>query len=80
MPLYIKDDETAELVAKLAAQRGTTKQEAVRQAVVTALGYQDETVPMRERIARWRAANPLPPATGLKADKAFFDELSGETD
>ncbi|MDR3574439.1 MAG: hypothetical protein P4L50_11280 [Anaerolineaceae bacterium] len=34
--------------------------------------------PLRERFEALRIANPLPPATGQKADKAFFDELSGE--
>jgi antitoxin VapB len=38
-----------------------------------------EGKPLRERIREWRAANPLPSPTGLQADKAFFDDLSGET-
>ncbi len=78
MPLYIKDDETAELVARLAKLRGTTKQEAVRHAVRADLDRATEGVPLRERFARLRAEHPLPPPTGLVADKAFFDELSGE--
>jgi len=77
MPLYIRDDATAELVAKLAKQRGLTKQDAVRLAVTAELDRAREAKPLRERIAAWRAANPFPPPTGLKADKAFFDDLSG---
>ena len=78
MPLYIKDDAVAELVSRLAELRGTTKQEAVRVAVQSELERAAETVPLRERLARLRAAHPLPPPTGLAADKAFFDDLSGE--
>jgi len=78
MPLYIKDDATAELVAQLAQKRGVSKQEAVRQAVQAELQRMAETIPLRERIAAWRKQHPMPPATGQVADKAFFDGLSGE--
>ncbi len=37
MPLYIKDDEVAQLVTELAKRRGTTKQDAVKLAVQAAL-------------------------------------------
>jgi antitoxin VapB len=78
MPLYIRDDVTAGLVAELAKQRGITKQDAVRLAVTAELERAKEAVPLRERFAALRAAHPLPPPTGLLADKAFFDDLSGE--
>lgn len=73
MPLYIKDDETARLVATLAKERGVSKQDAVRLAVAAELA---KSVPLRERFAKLRQRYPLPPATGKKADKAFFDSLS----
>jgi len=79
MPLYIRDDATAELVARLAKERGMTKQGAVRMAVEAELDRARESKPLKDRMREWRAANPLPPPTGLKADKAFFDDLSGET-
>ncbi len=78
MPLYIKDDTTARLVAELATQRGLTKQDAVRLAVNNELERAKQAIPLRERMAAWRLANPLPPPTGYLADKAFYDELSGE--
>ena len=78
MPLYIKDDETAGLVAELAHLKGLTKQDAVRLAVRAELDRSAKTIPLRERLAALRAAYPLPPPTGLPADKAFFDDLSGE--
>ncbi len=34
---------------------------------------------LRERMAAFWRENPVPPQTGQVADKAFFDELSGET-
>ena len=78
MPLYIRDDATAELVAKLAKQRGLTKQDAVRLAVQAELERTAQAVPLRERLAILWRENPLPPPTGEVADKAFFGELSGD--
>ena len=77
MPLYIKDDTTAALVAELANKRGISKQDAVRLAVQAELKRITEAIPLRERIAAWRKEHPMPPRTGKKADKAFFDDLSG---
>ena len=71
MPLYIKDDGTARLVAKLAKLRGISK------AVQAELDRASEATPLRERFAALRRAHPLPPSTGQFADKTFFDELSG---
>ncbi len=78
MPLYIKDNQTAELVAQLAKQRSISKQAAVRLAVEAELRRTKDAIPLRERFARLRAEHPLPEATGTPADKAFFDDLSGE--
>lgn len=78
MPLYIKDETTTRLVNELARRRGVTKQGAVRLAVEAELAREEKTVPLRDRLIRLWEANPLPPRTGLVADKAFFDELSGE--
>ncbi len=78
MPLYIKDDTTARLVTELAKQRGVSQQDAVRMAVQAELDRIAGAVPLRERFAALRRAHPLPPPTGHAADKAFFDELSGQ--
>jgi antitoxin VapB len=78
MPLLIKDDTTAALVAQLAKLRGISKQDAVKLAVQAELDRAEQTVPLRVRFAALRAANPLPPATGDMADKAFFDQLAGD--
>jgi antitoxin VapB len=78
MPLYIKDETATRLVNELARRRGLTKQRAVRLAVEAELAREEGAVPLRERLSRLWEANPLPPPTGQEADKAFFDELSGE--
>ncbi len=77
MPLYIKDDKTADLVAQLAKLRGLTKQDAVRLAVRAELDRAQAAIPLRSRIQALRAAHSLPPPTGQTADKDFFDNLSG---
>ena len=78
MPLYIQDDRTAELVSELARRRGVSEQDAVKLAVQAELDRTRHNIPLREKFAAWRAAHPLPPPTGEKADKEFFDELSGD--
>lgn len=75
MPLTIKDDMTAHLVARLATLRGLSKQDAVRLAVQAELDRVVSAM-LRERLAQLRAIGPLPPSTGRISDKAFFDELS----
>jgi antitoxin VapB len=78
MPLFIKDEQTARLVNELAQRRGTTKQDAVKFAVQAELARETKDLPLREKLALWHKLHPLPPATGKIADKAFFDDLSGE--
>jgi len=78
MPLYIRDDATAALVSGSAKQRGLTRQDAVRLAVMAENDRAKYEKPLPERIGAWREANPFTAPTGLKADKAFFDDLSGE--
>ena len=82
--LFIKDPITAGRVERMAKRLGTTKTDAVRRAF-DALEEQLEPrkVPVRtgsllDRLNAWQEANPLPPPTGLKADKGFFDALWGE--
>jgi len=83
MPVYIKDDEVTDLVRTLAESLGTTKREAVKLAVQEKIErISARKVPeggrLRDRLAALRAKRPLPPPTGELADKAFFDELSGD--
>ena len=78
MPLYIKDDAVAGLVAEFAKMRGVSKQAAVGLAVQAELDRALQAIPLRDRFAALRKVFPLPPSTDKLADKAFFDDLSGE--
>lgn len=79
--LYIKDEETAALAAEVAKRLGTTKTEAVRTALrekKASFAIAHEGPDFRTWLRERRRTHPLPPETGLKADKAFFDEMWGE--
>lgn len=78
MPFHIRDAEADELVRELARRRRIGLTEAVKLAVRNELRREDEAVPLQERIAKLRAEVLSRPATGLEADKAFFDDLSGD--
>jgi len=67
MPLNIRNEAVNQLAKKLAARKHVNKTDAVQLAL-----ERERLRPLQNRIlAR--------PATGLKADKAFYDELSEET-
>lgn len=83
--LFIKDHKTAEAVARVAQRMATSKTSVVREAVLRLEAALDSAQPAgaakrssREIIEQFWKEHPLPPPTGLKADKAFFDELSGD--
>ena len=79
--LYIKDEETAALVRRVARLSGVTNTALIRElAAAREAEFQrgDKRLTARQRLERFWREHPLPPPTGLKADKAFFDELSGD--
>lgn len=88
--LYIKDAVTAGRVDRMARQRGTTKTalvaralDALEKAEPAPVPVSIDDIPPTDFVEwmRWhRARNPLPPPTGRKADKAFFDRMWGEPD
>ena len=80
--LYIKDPATAALAARVAQRLGTTKTDVVRRGLIALeeglppeRSRADECV---EQLRAWRLAHPLGEATGLEADKAFYDSLYDE--
>lgn len=79
MPLHIRDETTSQLVRSLARQRGVGLTEAVRLAVANELRREAEASPLVDRIAAIRKSVLALRPTGEKADKVFFDTLSGET-
>ena len=77
MTLSIRDAATDKLVRALAKRKGVGLTEAVRLAVGAELSRLDDERPLRERVAAIRRAVVARGRTGERADKAFFDDLSG---
>lgn len=77
MPLNIRSEAVNRLAKKLAARKHITKTDAVRTALENELRRLDEAVPLRERLRALQERLLARPATGLEADKAFYDELDG---
>ncbi|MDP1738673.1 MAG: type II toxin-antitoxin system VapB family antitoxin [Caulobacter sp.] len=81
MAFHVRDKETDRLVRELARDRGVGLTEAVKLAVKSELARNETAVSRKlaamkvisDEVASW-------PETGLKADKAFFDEMSGDDD
>ena len=78
MPLNIRSAEVTRLAALLAARARVSKTEAVRRALVAELQRLEAVPPLRERMRAIQDRILACPATGLEADKAFYDALSGE--
>jgi antitoxin VapB len=77
MPLNIRDEDTNRLAAQLAERLSVTKTAAVKQALRSELDRIERSVPLRQRLRALQDRVMARPATGLQADKAFYDELSG---
>jgi antitoxin VapB len=77
MPLNIRSEVVNQLAERLAARRQMNKTDAVRIALENELRRLDEAVPLRDRLRPLQERVRSRPATGLEADKGFYDELSG---
>ena len=78
MALHIRDEETDRLVRLLAERKRIPLTQAVKLAVGNELRREDETLSLWERLKPIRDRVTSRPNTGLEADKAFYDELSGD--
>jgi antitoxin VapB len=78
MPLNIRNEEVNRLATTLAARTRLNKTEAVKRALQNELRRMDEKLPLSERIRPIQERIAAWPSTGLEADKAFYDELSGD--
>lgn len=78
MPLNIRSEEVNLLAERLAVRRHVSKTAAVKLALVAELAREDAKLPLRERLRGLQAEVQALGRTGLEADKAFYDELSGE--
>ncbi len=76
--LFIKDQEANALAERLARERGLTKTAAVKLALEHELARPPNRRPTRQILEELWAKYPPGPSTGLAADKAFFDDLSGD--
>jgi len=79
VPLNIRSDVVNQLAKKLATRKRISKTDAVRIALENELRRLDEAVPLRERVRPLQDRVLSWPETGMDADKAFYDELSGDT-
>jgi antitoxin VapB len=77
MALNIRNKVVNQLAERLAARKQINKTDAVRFALENELRRLDEAVPLRDRLRPLQQRVLSRPATGLEADKAFYDELSG---
>jgi antitoxin VapB len=77
--LQIRNRRVVELAAKLAAVRRSTKTEAVLTALENELARIEREKSLAERIKPTQDRVMSRPATGLEADKAFYDDLSGDS-
>ena len=77
MPLNIRNETVNRLAETLAARKRMNKTDAVRIALENELRRLDEAIPLRQRLRPLQSRVLSRPATGLEADKAFYDELSG---
>ena len=78
MPLNIRNEQVNQLAEKLAAQKRVNKTEAVRIALENELRRTSEALPLWDRLKPLRERVATYPDSGLAADKAFFDDLSGD--
>ena len=76
MAFHVRDPKTDALVRELADKTKLGITEAVKLAAAEALASRDQA--RAEKLAKMRAISAEVaswPRTGLKADKAFFDEM-----
>lgn len=78
MAFYVKDPATDKAVRRLAKIKGKTLTDTIREAVENEYRGLKAKPPLRERIKHIQDRIAKYPPTGLEADKAFYDELSGD--
>jgi antitoxin VapB len=81
MAFHVRDEATDAAVRRLAKLKKKTLTATIREAVEHEYERERETVPLAERIKPIQEKfKRLGKPTGLLADKAFYDELSGEVE
>jgi antitoxin VapB len=78
MAFSVKDEATDIAVRRLAKLKGKSLTDTIREAVEQEYQRARAEVPLIERMERLSERYRAFPASDLQADKAFFDNLSGE--
>lgn len=78
MAFSVKDEATDNAVRRLAKLKNKSLTDTIREAVEHEYQRARGTVPLTERLERLSERYLAFPASGLQADKAFFDDLSGD--
>ncbi len=77
MAFHIRDKETDALVRELARKEKTGLKDAVKGAVRDKLKALSTKPSLHDRLSEIAREIARAPRTGKKADKKFFDDLSG---
>lgn len=80
MSFHVRDPKTDAMVRELARKRGIGLTEAIKQAVEAELRQADSEPDFMQQVRRIQDEIASHGRTGLVADKAFFDDLSGQGD
>jgi antitoxin VapB len=78
MAFHVRDKETDGLVRELAKRRNIGLTDAVKLAVRNELKREAAQEPLWERLKKIGESIAQYEDTGMKADKEFFDQLSGD--
>jgi antitoxin VapB len=78
MTFYVRDSATDKAVRRLAKLKGKTLTETIREAVENEYRRERNKRSLDERLEDLAQRFAKLPSSGLEADKAFYDELSGD--
>ena len=78
MAYHIKDKATDQVIRELAALRGLPIVDAIREACVNEIARQRQAIPLAQRLKPIQEKIAAAARTNSIADKAFFDDLSGD--
>ena len=78
MAFYVKDPATDKAVRRLAKIKGKTLTDTIREAVEKEYANTKASKSVAEKLDALAERFSKLPRSGLEADKAFFDDLSGD--
>ena len=78
MAFYVKDPATDKVVRRLAKIKGKTLTDTIREAVEKEYANTKASKSVAEKLDALAERFSKLPRSGLEADKAFFDDLSGD--